>query len=50
MNQTYIIEHLEPELYEWCLIEYKEISKIAGKENLWFSNINPKDKKKLEAY
>jgi ribosome biogenesis SPOUT family RNA methylase Rps3 len=50
MNQTYIIEHLEPELYEWCMIEYKEISKIIGKENLWFSNIKEKDKKKLEAY
>ena len=35
----YIIEHLEPEVHPWCLIEYKNISKIVGKNNLWFTNI-----------
>ena len=35
----YIIEHLEPKLWPWCLIEYKHISKIVGKDNLWFTNI-----------
>jgi ribosome biogenesis SPOUT family RNA methylase Rps3 len=45
MKKTiYIIEHLEPEVFPWCLIEYENISKIVGKENLWFTNI--KDKKK----
>ncbi len=44
----YIIEHLEPQLFEWCLIEYEHISKIVGKRNLWFTNIKSKDKKKLE--
>lgn len=44
----YIIEHLEPELGQWCLIEYKQISRIVGKNNLWFTNIiNKKDKLKL---
>ena len=48
---TYIIEHLEPELFEWCIIEYENISKIAGKENLFFANIkNNKDKKILKKY
>lgn len=48
---TYIIEHLEPQLWEWCLIEYENISKIVGKSNLWFTNIkNSKDKKKLEKF
>lgn len=78
----YIIEHLEPKLWLWCLIEYKhmsrilgiknnssrilehhqdlrsldrikknlEVSRIVGKNNLWFTNINKKDKKKLEKY
>ncbi len=46
----FIIEHLEPELYEWCLIEYKHISKIAGKSNLWFTNIKTKDANKLLRY
>jgi len=47
----YIIEHLEPELFEWCLIEYEHISELIGKENLWFTNItNEKDKKKLNRF
>ena len=47
----FIIEHLEPELFEWCLIEYEHISKIAGKQNLIFTNIkNKKDVKKLQKY
>ncbi|MDP1728998.1 MAG: SAM-dependent methyltransferase [archaeon] len=50
-SPIYIIEHLEPELFEWCLIEYAHISEIVGKENLWFTNINGgKDKKKLEKF
>lgn len=45
----FVIEHLEPELYEWCLIEYEHISKIVGKANLIFTNIKgKKDTKKLE--
>tara|TARA_Y100000031_G_C8127509_1_gene341246 strand:+ start:356 stop:895 length:540 start_codon:yes stop_codon:yes gene_type:complete len=34
----FIIEHLEPSLSEWCLLEYNHISKIVGKNNLIFSN------------
>lgn len=48
---VYIIEHLEPKLYKWCLIEYESISKIVGKNNLWFSNVkNNNEKKKLIRY
>lgn len=47
---NYIIEHLEPELYEWCIIEYKNISKIVGKENLWITNIQEKEQNKLKDY
>jgi len=44
----YIIEHLEKELHKWCCIEYKNISKIVGKENLIIINIkNSKERKKL---
>ncbi|MBS3083505.1 hypothetical protein J4423_01740 [Candidatus Pacearchaeota archaeon] len=39
MHQTIIIEHLEPEIWPWCKIEYESISKIVPKENLWFTNI-----------
>lgn len=47
MKQIYIIEHLEPEVFPWCVIEYKHISQTVGKENLWFTNL--KDKKGAEA-
>lgn len=50
-KQIYVIEHLEPKLFEWCLIEYEHISKIVGKENLWFTNIkNKNDSKKLKKF
>lgn len=50
MKNIFIIEHLEPQLWPWCLIEYKQISKIVGKENLWFTNVRKNDRKKLEKY
>ncbi len=47
----YIIEHLEPELFEWCLIEYEHISELVGKDNLWFTNLKTEDnKKKLSSF
>jgi ribosome biogenesis SPOUT family RNA methylase Rps3 len=47
----FIIEHLEEELYDWCFLEYKSISKIVGKENLIITNIKSrKDRKKLEPF
>jgi ribosome biogenesis SPOUT family RNA methylase Rps3 len=39
----YVIEHLEPELFDWCLIEYEHISELVGKENLWFTNLKNKE-------
>lgn len=49
MKPIFIIEHLEPKLWEWCVIEYKNISKIVGKRNLWFTNIKEKGRL-LEKY
>ena len=46
----FIIEHLEPELYDWCLIEYEHASRIVGKQNLIFTNIKNKDINKLKKY
>ena len=47
----FVIEHLEPEVYEWCLIEYEYISKIVHRSNLIFSNIkNKNDIPKLKKY
>lgn len=41
----YIIEHLEPKIFPWCLLEYQRISEIVGKDNLWFTNIKSRNKK-----
>ncbi|MBI4919503.1 hypothetical protein HY837_06225 [archaeon] len=38
-----VIEHMEPKLWEWCLIEYEHISKIIGKNNVWFTNCSNKE-------
>lgn len=44
----YIIEHLDKQLYKWCLIEYKHISEIVGRDNLIFTNVKEKDFAKLK--
>lgn len=46
LQKKYIIEHLEPKLWEWCLIEYSHISELVGKENLWFTNIKKSSERK----
>lgn len=46
----YIIEHLEPRLYRWCMVEYSHISEIVGKNKLIFTNIRANDKNKLKKY
>jgi ribosome biogenesis SPOUT family RNA methylase Rps3 len=43
-RRLYIIEHLEDHLWRWCLIEYKHISQIVGRENLWITNVKRKSK------
>ena len=44
----FIIEHLEPRLWKWCIVEYTHISEFVGKNNLIFTNIiKPADKIKL---
>jgi ribosome biogenesis SPOUT family RNA methylase Rps3 len=38
----FIIEHLEPKVWDWCTIEYRHISQMVGKQNLWITNTNSK--------
>lgn len=40
----FVIEHLEPRLSPWCLLEYRHISRIVGKSNLWFTNVKKPSK------
>ncbi len=35
----FVIEHLEPRLFKWCLLEYFHISSFVGKQNLLFTNV-----------
>lgn len=35
---TYVIEHLDPQVWQWSVLEYKHISRIVGRKNLWFTN------------
>lgn len=37
-----VIEHLEPEVFDWCKIEYEHVSKWVGKNNLLISNCKEK--------
>lgn len=44
---VFVIEHLEPDVFEWCVLEYAHVSSIVGKENLIFTNT---DNAKLQPY
>lgn len=46
----YIIEHLEDEVWDWCILEYKHMSEVVGKGNLIFTNVPKKEHHKLEKY
>ncbi|MBS3159471.1 hypothetical protein J4436_01665 [Candidatus Woesearchaeota archaeon] len=46
----YIIYHLEKKLYPWVLIEYIQISKYVGKNNLIFMNIKKDEKNILKKF
>lgn len=35
---VFVVEHLEPRVYKWCLLEYAHMSKWVGEKNLWFTN------------
>ncbi len=39
MKPIFVIEHMEPKVWKWCYLEYKHMSSIVGKNNLWFTNV-----------
>jgi len=43
----YVVEHMEPDLSPWSLVEYQNISKIVGKTHLIFTNTAENKLKKL---
>ena len=44
----FIVEHLEDEVWDWCILEYRHMSTIVGKENLIFTNVPEKEASKLK--
>ncbi|MBS3147941.1 hypothetical protein J4219_03595 [Candidatus Woesearchaeota archaeon] len=39
----YLIEHLEPRIYNWCKLEYAHISSVVGADNLVIFNTRNKE-------
>jgi len=39
LDYTIIIEHLEHEISPWLLLEYRHVSRIHGKERVWFTRV-----------
>ncbi len=51
MKPTIVIEHLEPEMSLWILLEYRHAGLIVGdRDMLWFTNIPARYKKILDKY
>lgn len=46
----YVIEHLEDEVWDWCVLEYKHMSSVVGKENLIFTNVPKAEHHKLSKF
>lgn len=47
----FAVEHLEPELSEWLLIEYEHAVKIAGKKSLVITNLKkPEEAKRVSRF
>lgn len=44
----FIIEHLDDEVFEWCVLEYRHISEIIGKENLIITNVPKNEVNKVK--
>jgi ribosome biogenesis SPOUT family RNA methylase Rps3 len=44
----YVIEHMDPELWIWSLLEYKHIASFVGKDNLIITNVKEKEISKID--
>ncbi len=39
----YVIEHMDPEMFEWCVVEYSNAADAVGKENFMVTNVGNQD-------
>ena len=44
----YIIEHMDPEMWEWSSIEYRHAAEAVGKESLMVTNVGDADLARLK--
>lgn len=44
----YIIEHMDPEMWEWSVIEYTHAADAVGADNLMVTNVPQEDEEKLK--
>ncbi|MDO8556731.1 MAG: SAM-dependent methyltransferase [Nanoarchaeota archaeon] len=35
----FVVEHLEPDMFEWCVLEYKHIAQLVGVKKVLFTNV-----------
>jgi ribosome biogenesis SPOUT family RNA methylase Rps3 len=46
----YIIEHMDPQLWEWSILEYRHVSGSVGKDSLIITNVKKDNIPKLKGY
>jgi len=39
----YIIEHMDPEMFEWCVVEYRHAADAVGADNFMVTNVGDQD-------
>ena len=39
----YVIEQIDPEMFEWCIVEYLNAASAVGKENFMVTNVGEQD-------
>jgi len=39
---AFVIEHLEPRVWPWCILEYTHIARVVGRKNLLITNTKNK--------
>lgn len=44
----YIIEHMDPEMFEWCVVEYRHAASAVGRDNFTVTNVGEQDVSALE--
>ncbi|MBU2561748.1 MAG: hypothetical protein KKD17_05615 [Nanoarchaeota archaeon] len=44
----YIIEHMDPEMFQWCVVEYRHAAEGVGRENFLVTNVDGQDTSRLK--